>query len=964
MSGKAIRSDYVEIGIKIDANPLKDLTNQINSLQKKFKGVSGDDAFGKLKDNVKKCKNPMSSLSDSFKKTKENAKKFFDSLKKIDMKSLNELDKKLTNIAKKLGTGIVSATKKATTALLRMGTVAATALGTVVYQSVSAFADREQLVGGIETLFKDSAGIVQKYANDAYKTAGLSANDYMNTVTSFSASLIQSLGGDTSKAAQYANTTITDMSDNANKMGTDIGMLQNAYGGFAKGNFTMLDNLKLGYSGTKEEMQRLLTDAEKLAGKKFNLSSYADIVEAIHVIQENMGIAGTTAKEADGTISGSLASMKSAWSNLLPAFVQGGDSLNQCIDNLIDSAKTFAGNVMPVIKSALTNILGKLGPFGESIQKIIDKITAVSQNSQKMSKIKGIFESIKTVAGTLGKIIENVVNAVVDFCTKESTLNAIKSVFDGINKAIQFCSDHSEALGATIIGLTSAFVAFKAIMIGIKVATAAYNAIQTVCNTIKGIATAAQLGFNAALLACPITWIVVAIAALIAIIVVCIVYWDEIKAAAVSCWEKIKSVWGTVCDWFNTNIVEPIKTFFSGLWDSVKNTAITAWNGICSFFSTIATWIDTNIIQPIKGFFTNLWYFIVGVAVSIWNGIVSVFSTIASWVNTNVIQPIVNFFTNLWHSIVNIVTSVWTSICTIWGQITSWININIIEPVINFFTNLWHSIVNILTSVWTSICTIWGQIASWVSANIIQPIVNFFTNLWHSIVNIVSQVWNTICSIWGQIASWVNSNIIEPIKSFFTGLWNGITDGVSSVKETIAGAFTAAYEKVVGVWEGITGFFKGIWDGIKGTVNKLINKGKEALGVESDVKGKAKKHAWGGLMTTPHYGLVAEDGAEMIIPLSKDKRARGLALWQQTGNMLGVTQSTDTRLSKYSPSNSSTGNSTTYRDGDTYSPTFNLTINSNGDERQMEYKVKKWVKEGLDDVARGLARRNPKLREV
>ena len=942
MSGKAIRSDYVEIGIKIDANPLKDLTNQINSLQKKFKGVSGEDAFEKLKDNIKQCKNPLNSLSDSFKKTKDNLKKFGNALKTIDTKSLNELDKKLTSVTKKLGTGLVTATKKATRALVSMGTAAATALGTVVYQSVSAFADREQLVGGVETLFKDSASTVQKYANNAYKTAGLSANEYMETVTSFSASLIQSLNGDTSKAVKYANTAITDMSDNANKMGTDIGMLQNAYGGFAKGNFTMLDNLKLGYSGTKEEMQRLLTDAEKLAGKKFNLSSYADIVEAIHVIQENMGIAGTTAKEAEGTISGSLASMKSAWNNLLPAFVQGGDTLNQCIDNLIDSAKIFAGNVIPVIKSAFTNILGKMGSFGESIQKIIDKITAVSKNSQKMSKIKGIFESIKSVAGTLGKAIEKVVNSVVDFCTKESTLNTIKGVFDGINNVVQFCSNHFDGLSTAALAVGGAFLAVvgsikilnaimaiqKGFQIASTVASYALAAARGTEVTATTAATAAQLGLNAAVLANPVTWIIVAIvaaiAALVAIIIVVVKHWDKIKAAAISCWEKIKEVWGTVSEWFSTNIVEPIKTFFSGLWNSIKNTAVTAWNGICSFFSTIATWFDTNVIQPIKSFFTNLWYFIVGVAVSIWNGLVSVFSPIATWINTNVIQPVVNFFTNLWHSIVNIVTSVWTSICTIWGQITSW-----------------------------------------VSANIIQPVINFFTNLWHSIVNIVTNVWSTICSIWGQIASWVNSNIIEPIKSFFTGLWSGITDGVSSVKETIAGAFTSAYEKVVGVWEGITGFFKGIWDGIKGTVNKLINKGKEALGVESDVKGKGKKHAWGGLMTTPHYGLVAEDGAEMIIPLSKDKRARGLSLWKQTGEMLGATDSTTSgRLSRYTPSSASSTASTSSIEGDTYNPVFNLTINNNGNDRQMEYKVKEWVKEGLEDVARGLARRNPKLREV
>ena len=168
---------------------------------------------------------------------------------------------------------------------------------------IAAYADYEQLVGGVDTLFKDSSQEIQRYAANAYKTAGLSANEYMETVTGFSASLIQSLGGDTEKAAKYADMAITDMSDNANKMGTDMSSIQNAYQGFAKQNYTMLDNLKLGYGGTKQEMERLLADAEKISGVKYDISSYADVVEAIHVMQESMDIAGTTAKEAEATIS-------------------------------------------------------------------------------------------------------------------------------------------------------------------------------------------------------------------------------------------------------------------------------------------------------------------------------------------------------------------------------------------------------------------------------------------------------------------------------------------------------------------------------------------------------------------------------------------------------------------------------------------------------------------------------------
>ena len=224
---------------------------------------------------------------------------------------------------------------------------------------IAAYADYEQLAGGVETLFKDSAETIHSFADNAYKTAGLSANEYMETVTSFSASLLQSLDGDTEKAAAAADLAITDMADNANKMGTAMESIQNAYQGFAKQNYTMLDNLKLGYGGTKEEMQRLLADAEKLSGVKYDLSSYADIVEAIHVIQTEMGITGTTAKEASTTIQGSVASMKAAWANLMVGMADDTQNFDMLLSNFIESIGTVADNLLPRIGIVIEG-MGKL----------------------------------------------------------------------------------------------------------------------------------------------------------------------------------------------------------------------------------------------------------------------------------------------------------------------------------------------------------------------------------------------------------------------------------------------------------------------------------------------------------------------------------------------------------------------------------------------------------------------------
>lgn len=268
-------------------------------------------------------------------------------------KGVNDATNKGKSLSSSIGSGLATAAKVGGAAIA----AAAAGVGALTKASLENYAQYEQLVGGVETLFKSNASTVLAYAENAYKTAGLSANQYMETVTSFSASLLQSLGGDTEAATKYADMAITDMSDNANKMGTSMEMIQNAYRGFAKSNYTMLDNLALGYGGTKEEMQRLLADAEKLSGQKFDLSSYADIVDAIHVVQTEMGITGTTAKEASTTIQGSVSSMKSAWQNLVTAFGDENANLDEYMGNFVDSIVTVGKNVIPRLQTILPRLV-------------------------------------------------------------------------------------------------------------------------------------------------------------------------------------------------------------------------------------------------------------------------------------------------------------------------------------------------------------------------------------------------------------------------------------------------------------------------------------------------------------------------------------------------------------------------------------------------------------------------------
>ena len=374
-----------------------------------------------------------------------NASGFARGIKSVigSVKNMNESMKDATNSATKMSSvmkGIGSSAIKVGKGLAVAGAAAATAVTALVSKSVGAFADYEQLTGGVETLFGAGGRSVEEYAqsvgksvsdiqgkydslmsaqnavlenaNKAYMTAGMSANEYMDTVTGFSASLISSLGGDTNKAADYANSALVDMSDNANKMGTDMESIKNAYQGFAKQNYTMLDNLKLGYGGTQEEMKRLLSDAEKLTGQRYDISSFADITQAIHAIQTQMDITGTTAKEASTTISGSWGSLKAAFQNVLVGLTTGGDMFDQSLDALINTAVTFGQNIIPAIKGALSGVgylIEGLAPvIGETIPPLINDLAPTLANSA-VSLISSLVNGLTQNATQFSECLSNMI---------------------------------------------------------------------------------------------------------------------------------------------------------------------------------------------------------------------------------------------------------------------------------------------------------------------------------------------------------------------------------------------------------------------------------------------------------------------------------------------------------------------------------------------------------------------------
>ena len=417
-SAEALAAKHKALGNQIEAQKQK-----IETLRAALKNAS--ESFGENDRRTQnwqiQLNNAEAALNDMERELKDTSEAADDMGEEVE--DAGDSAEKSENKFSKLG-GVLKTVGAAMGAVAVAAGAAAVKLGKEV---IAAYADYEQLVGGVDTLFKDSSQQLQTYAANAYKTAGLSANDYMETVTGFSASLIQSLGGDTEKAVKYADMAITDMSDNANKMGTDMSLIQNAYQGFAKQNYTMLDNLKLGYGGTKQEMERLLADAEKISGVKYDISSYADVVEAIHVMQESMDIAGTTAKEAEATISGSMNALKSAVSNLIVGFGDANADMELLCGNMVDAFKTVVENITPVIENiiaALPTVLDALlTAVGELLPTLLESVTELF--SQVLSTILSLLpqlipaavQALMTIVNTLIENLPLLIDAAVQLVT-------------------------------------------------------------------------------------------------------------------------------------------------------------------------------------------------------------------------------------------------------------------------------------------------------------------------------------------------------------------------------------------------------------------------------------------------------------------------------------------------------------------------------------------------------------------
>ena len=728
-----------------------------------------------------------------------------------------ELNGEVTSAGQQAGNSLMSTIKNA---------ILAAGIGKLFATSLLEGGKLQQSLGGVETLFKNNAETVKQYANEAYRTTGLSANAYMENVTGFSASLLQSLGGDTAKAAKIANMAMVDMADNSNKMGTSMEMIQNAYQGFAKQNYTMLDNLKLGYGGTKKEMERLLADAQKLTGVKYDINNLADVYEAIHVIQKELDITGTTAKEASTTLQGSFASMKASFLNLLGKLSLGQD-IKPSLEALAKTTTTFlVGNFLPMVGNILkglpTLIIGAFsglaeqlkGILGEetvkTIQGVLSKIsTSVSTffdvlfgNISKkqgidLMKSLGIDEKTATIISSIAdnlkiafkniwEAAKEVVSIVKDVAITLFGLDGADSSINPIAKAFEVVTSALKTVTGWIKDFAKYLKENQALMTVLKVAVVLF-ASKLAYLKVVGVVTKLFNGFKLAITAVRVAWTVLSVAFSLNPFGVIITAIAAVVAGLVwffSQTETGKRLWGEFVTFLKTLWVG-LTVFFSTLWTNITTVIFTVWTGIVTFFGGIWESITTTITTVWTGivtFFGGIWESITTAIVTAWNGIKEIFITLWEGIKTTVEivwNGIKGFFVGLWESIRTTITTVWNGIKEFFIILWTSIQTKIEE--------IWNGVKEFLSGLWQSIKTItvttWNNIKSTV-VGIINGLVEGAKRAWENLKRSVSETVDRVKSIFNGLR---NINLFEAGSAIIRGFLRGLQSAFERVKSFVSG---------------------------------------------------------------------------------------------------------------------------------------------------------------------------------
>ena len=731
--------------------------------------------------------------------------------------------------------------------------IAAAGIGKAFSAAISEGANLQQSLGGIETLFDTELGkashIVKKYADEAFKTTGLSANAYMENVTGFSASLLQSLGGDTVKAADVANMAMIDMSDNANKMGTSMDRIQDAYQGFAKQNYTMLDNLKLGYGGTKTEMERLLADAEKLTGVKYDINNLADVYQAIHAIQGNLKITGTTAVEASKTFSGSFAAMKASAQNVLGKLALG-ENVMPALQALLDTTSTFLfNNFIPMVSNVfsglgllLTEGLSKVASqlfgeaFGSAVYSQLSKVSGIFQTFFDMlfgslnkqdnidilealgfskdtasqivniaDNIRGAFENIGAIIGNVSEIVGSFVSDLLSIGGSEQGVSALGTAFEALSGGIKFVSGILKSFTDFIKKNEFAVSYLKSVLAGLLTAFLAFKAVSAFTTAIT-VAKGAVIAFNAAIVANPIGAIVAAIAGVVAALTW---FFTQTKTG--------QKIWAGFVSWIK-DAWQGISEFFSGLWSGISDGAKKIWAGVQAVWSAH--------VEAVK---------------AIWNGVTE-------------------FFSNLWNGIKSAFTTAWTAITQA--------VMTIVQPFIDVFVSLWNNVKDGLSKMWDGVKMVfqgaWEFIKSIVMGAaliIIDLLTGNFGKLgedmgliWDNIKNAISMVWEGLKLYFSGVVDAIvgyAKTVFETLVSALQAVWDSITGAASAswewLKTTITNIITSFISGAIAVWEGFKNALSNLWNGLKATAEASWNALKTAVvNVINDLVQGAQK-AWDDL---------------------------------------------------------------------------------------------------------------------
>lgn len=810
----------------------------------------------------------------------------------------------------------------------------AAAFGAVSVAAVKNYAEYEQLTGGVQTLFGTGGKNLEEYARsvgksvedaseefnklqsaqdavmehsrNSFKETGLSANDYMETITGFSASLVQSLGGDTQKAAEVGHRAVVDMSDNANKMGTSIDLIQNAYQGFAKQNYTMLDNLKLGFGGTKEEMQRLLKEAEKISGIHYNIDSFADIVEAIHVMQESMGIAGTTMEEAERTISGSIGMLKASWTDLLTGMADSDQNIAKLVNNVTYSFGRVLDNIIPRIQEALprvieglTQVLLQLSAYLPSLLQtilpaLIDGATQllgalfsvlpmifnilfntilpeISDNfiaflDKIFSQVPPEFSGLQIAYENIKQIILEVASMVGEFFSSFSGADDSKGKVDGLKDAIKGVSDFlADATGgvkdfvtwfkqggtsvdvfkSAIVGATGAWTAYKVVTSVIKGVEAARNVVLGVSNGLM-IARAVKTGALTAAEGAHAAATVAGTGAMAAFNAVMAINPFTILIVAIGA-----VVAGLIWFFSQTETGKKMWSEFTQwlgeTWQSLVDGAGQIWQGLVDFFSNLWTSIKDTVSsawEGVKSALTTAWNSIVSTAQGIWNGLVA-------------------FFNVLWGSIAIIFQVAWlaiyTPLRTAWEVFWAFTQ-GFWQGLAYFFSDLWEGIKSVATSVWDAISSaltaVWNTIVAF-AMSVWQGFVLTLTTIWNGILAVATPIFNALSTffstLWNGIVT-VAMTIWSILVTGLTNMWNSAVTVATTVWTALSTFFSSLWSGISStassVWSSISSFLSGVWNGISSTASSVFNGIKNIVSnAFNSIRGVASS-VWNGVKST------------------------------------------------------------------------------------------------------------------